>query len=231
MKNKASIVIPVFNEAGNIIKIYEEIKLANIEERIDQVLFVNDCSNDKTGEILNKLSEKYKIINVISNETNKGQSYSLYKGIKNVKNNIVVTLDGDCQNDPKDILKLLDLYLTNEDIQLISGIRKNRKDKLSKIISSKIANFIRNIFLQDGCLDTGCSLKVFNKEIFLKFPFFDGIHRFIPALFVNFGYLAKYVEVSHRERYKGKTKYGNFKRAISGILGIYTVLKIIKNKR
>ena len=136
-------------------------------------------------------------------------------------------MDGDGQNNPKDISKLLNKYFSNKDIYLVCGIRNNRKDNFIKILTSKIANRLRIIILKDDCIDTGCSLKVFDKEVFLSFPFFNGIHRFLPSLFIGFGHKVKYMSVSHRPRLGGISKYGTFDRLFRGIRDIIKVRNII----
>lgn len=225
MQNKKfSIVIPVFNEAQNIQKLIDEI-LFNLKDFDYELIIVNDGSIDNTIDILNTI--KYDNIELINFEKNYGQSYSIYQGIKNSKNDIIVTLDGDLQNDPTDIKKLLDLYINNDEIKLISGIRKNRKDTLLKIISSKIANFIRSLLLKDSCPDTGCSLKVFDKSIFLKIIYFNSIHRFIPTFFENMGFKVLYVSVNHRKRIAGRSNYGTIDRLVRGIVDLYKVKKIL----
>ena len=133
-------------------------------------ILVDDASSDQTLKKISKLDNNK--LKIIKNNKNKGQSYSLLKGIKNSSNQIIVTLDGDGQNDPADIPKLLEQYLSNKDIDLIAGIRIKRKDSLIKVTSSKIANYIRAKILKDNCPDTGCSLKVFNKNVFFKISFF-----------------------------------------------------------
>ena len=141
----------------------------------------------------------------------------------------IITIDADCQNNPMDINKLINMYEKNN-FKLIGGIRTKRKDNKIKIYSSIIANFVRRILLNDNCKDTGCSLKVFEKKIFLKFPYFEGMHRFLPALFKGFGYDTKFIGVDHRERKFGKSKYGTFKRLLKGIRDILIVKKIISKK-
>ena len=111
---------------------------------------------------------------------------------------------------------------------MVSGIRVNRKDSSIKIISSKIANYVRKKILNDNCNDTGCSLKLFKKKIFLQIPYFNGLHRFIPSFFEGLGYKVKYVNVRHRKRLKGKSKYGTLNRLFNGIYNIILVKKIIK---
>ena len=121
-------------------------------------------------------------------------------------------------------------YFQNKSVKMVGGIRKNRKDSSIKILSSKIANYIRMKILNDNCQDTGCSLKIFDKKIFLKFPYFNGIHRFIPALFSGQGYETAFINVSHRARTTGISKYGTIDRLFKGILDVYKVKKIINQK-
>ena len=115
-------------------------------------------------------------------------------------------------------------------MKLIGGIRRNRKDNFTKIISSKIANSIRSRILNDECIDTGCALKIFDKKIFLSFPFFDGVHRFLPALFKGYGYETLFIDVNHRKRNHGISKYGTMNRLFAGIRDIIKVKKILKTK-
>ena len=226
-----SIVIPIFNEAENIEFLIEEIQksLQKKYNKFDLIL-VNDGSSDDTVEVVNNLKKKYHII-LLNNDINKGQSYSIHKGITESKNNIIVTLDGDGQNNPVDIPFLLDKYYSDDKIFLVGGIRQGRKDNYIKILSSLIANKIRSYIFNDGCKDTGCSLKVFDREIFLNFPFFSGIHRFLPALYKGYSYKAFFVKVGHRSRIRGKSKYGIFDRLYRGLIDIIKVKKIIKDKR
>ena len=223
-----SLVIPLYNESKNIQFLLNEITTNLINYKNYEIILVNDASTDNTSKIINNLSINN--IKVINNNKNKGQSFSIYEGIKKSSNKIIVTLDGDGQNDPADIPKLYDLYSSNEDIKLIGGIRRNRKDNYTKRISSKIANFIRSRILNDECEDTGCALKVFDKKIFLSFPFFDGIHRFLPALFKGYGHKTIFVDVNHRKRNYGISKYGTMNRLFVGIRDIAKVNKILKNK-
>ena len=225
-----SIVIPVYNEQLNLDVLVEEIFLSLLDyDSKFELIFVNDLSTDDTLKVIKELKDKYpKIIKYISNKKNLGQSYSLTEGIKISKSNIIVTLDGDGQNNPKDIPKLLEKYLNNNNFSLISGIRFKRKKNYLKIISSKLANYVRKYILKDDCIDTGCSLKIFDKHIFLEFPFFDGIHRFLPALFKGYGKKTHFVNVDHRHRVFGASKYGTMGRLFRGIRDLIKVFKIIK---
>lgn len=228
-----SIVIPVFNEELNLIKLVDEIFLyLNDDKNKFELILVNDNSKDNSLTEIIKLKNKYpKIIKFINNNKNLGQSSSLLGGIKISLYKTIVTLDGDGQNNPKDIPLLLDKYFIDEELSLVGGIRINRKDSFIKIISSKIANSLRRYILKDDCSDTGCSLKIFDKEIFLKFPFFDGIHRFLPALYKGYGMKTNFINVDHRHRVHGISKYGTFNRLFKGIKDLNKVYWIIREFR
>ena len=226
-----TLVIPVFNEEDNLVSLIKEIKIALANYINFELIFVNDFSSDNTLEILKKEKKNFNF-KIINNQLNLGQSYSILSGIKQSKFNIIVTLDGDGQNNPYDIPKLLEFYNKSNDIYLVGGIRSKRKDNLIKIISSRIANYLRSKFLEDGCTDTGCSLKVFDKNIFLQFEYFNGIHRFLPALFNGFGYKTFFLSVDHRKRNYGKSKYGTFLRLFNGLRDMIKVKNMInKNKK
>jgi dolichol-phosphate mannosyltransferase len=228
--NNFSIVIPIFNEGDNIVKLVHEI-FKSLNSNIDnfEINLVDDASTDKTLTSIKILKDIYsKKIKIISNEKNIGQSFSIIEGIKQSSYNTIVTLDGDGQNNPKDIPILLNYYFLNKDIYLVGGIRKKRRDSFLKKLSSRIANSVRKTILNDKCIDTGCSLKVFDKKIFMKFEFFNGIHRFIPALFVGYGKKTFFIDVDHRPRIYGYSKYGTFGRLFRGIKDLIKVAKIIK---
>lgn len=223
-----SLVIPIFNEGENIEKLLVEIFSHLNSYSSFELILVNDASTDNTLRIASSLQKKFNF-KILNNKKNYGQSFSITRGIKESTYEIIVTLDGDGQNNPKDIPKLLNHYITNQNLSLVAGIRIKRSDSLIKIISSKLANKIRSQILKDECSDTGCSLKVFDKKIFLSFPYFNGIHRFLPALFKGSGCNNFYIEVDHRPREKGSSKYGTFDRLYKGIFDIIRVMKIIKN--
>ena len=225
-----SIIVPLFNEGLNVNLLYKEIILNLSKFSNYEIIFINDGSEDNTLDELNKIRLSDTKIAVINNKKNLGQSYSIINGVKISKSDVIITLDGDCQNDPIDIIELYKNYISDENIKLVGGLRLSRKDNFLKKISSYIANKIRNYFLSDGCIDTGCALKVFDKNIFLSFYQFDGLHRFLPALFKGYGHKTLFKEVSHRKRYKGISKYGTFQRAFKGIFDIIRVYKIINKK-
>ncbi len=223
-----SLIIPCFNEEKNIDKLLSEIKIyLSIYEY--EIIIIDDKSTDKS---LAKLESSYlSNLKIIKNPINMGQSFSIYAGVKEAITDTIITIDCDGQNNPEDIPKLYQIYKNSKNIDLVSGIRVKRKDNLIKKISSKIANYIRNIIFKDKCKDTGCSLKVFNKKIFLTFPYFDGIHRFIPSLYAGIDKEIIYVNVDHRLRIFGESKYGTFGRLLRGIRDMIKVYKLIKNIR
>jgi len=225
-----SIVIPFFNEEKNInILIDEIIKNLSNHNFTYEIIAVDDCSTDETNKVLQKITHNSQLeISIIKNISNLGQSKSILNGVKASKYNAIVTLDGDGQNNPADIPKLVNKYFKLKKYSLIGGIRAKRKDSFLKRISSRIANNVRSLILNDNCSDTGCSLKIFDKNIFLSFPFFDGIHRFLPALFTGYKLKTMFINVDHRPRRFGYSKYGTIKRLIKGIIDIYRVIKIIK---
>lgn len=223
---KLSVIIPIFNEEKNLEILLSEIYETLNNKFIFEIVAVDDCSTDSSLIILNKLSKESNL-KIIRNFKNEGQSFSIYKGVKNSKYNNILTIDADLQNNPIDILELAN-YFFNSNYKLVGGIRKNRKDNFIKIISSRIANKLRNLILDDNCSDTGCSLKIFSKKIFLEFPYFRSIHRFLPALFRGYGYKTYFINVSHRPRINGVSKYGTLDRLFIGIYDIFRVYKIVK---
>ena len=225
-----SIVIPVYNEESNIETLYNEI-IKSINNINYEIIFVDDASLDKSLINIKKIISKNKKVKLFQNNKNFGQSKSIYNGIKLAESENILTIDADLQNDPQDIPRLYKIFILNKSNCLVSGIRKKRMDSILKKISSFLANKIRSFYLKDNCIDTGCSLKVFPKKAFLKFDYFDGIHRFIPALFIGFGYSVYYINVNHRHRLHGKTKYGVFNRILINIKNMIYVKKILKKKR
>ncbi len=224
-----SIVIPIYNEEDNIVKLYNEI-ISSLNNLKYEILFIDDSSNDNSLIKINSILVDKKV-KLIKNNKNMGQSFSILNGVNNAIFNTIVTIDGDGQNDPKDIKKLTNMYFENDQILLIGGIRKERKDNIIKKISSFSANLIRSKILQDDCMDTGCALKVFDKQTFLSFPYFDGIHRFLPALFKGFKKKTLFINVNHRKRIFGKSKYGIYNRLFKGIrdtIKVYFIIKAFK---
>tara|TARA_B100000029_G_C17569574_1_gene956148 strand:- start:237 stop:929 length:693 start_codon:yes stop_codon:yes gene_type:complete len=228
---KFSLIIPVYNESENIKTLYNEIKFSEAYVYLNNIIFIDDASKDNSLIILNQIIKKDKKVIVLKHDINNGQSKSIKTGIDFSNDKYVITLDGDGQNDPNDIIKLIRILEKNKNISLVGGIRINRKDQFIKKYSSIVANKIRRIILNDDCDDTGCALKIFDREIFIKFPFFKGVHRFLPALFKGSGYKCYFINVNHRPRIQGKSNYGTLDRLFVGIRDIFRVKKILNKKQ
>ncbi|MFV2005627.1 MAG: glycosyltransferase family 2 protein [Gammaproteobacteria bacterium] len=221
-----SVVIPVQNEEENILPLIEEVR-KSLDDVIDyELIYVNDGSNDSTLQILEEYRSGFPLLHVISHETGAGQSSAVRSGIHAAKSQIIATLDGDGQNDPADIPALYQALEENaaSGVVLVNGYRKKRKDTAIKRLSSRWANGIRGWLLSDDTPDTGCGLKVFKREAYLAIPFFDHLHRFLPAMMINGGGKVISVEVNHRERQLGSSHYGFFDRLWVGIFDIMGVI-------
>ena len=201
-----SLVIPLYNEEDNVAPLQEELA-AVLTGRDYELIFVDDCSSDRTlGRI-----KRGPGVRVIEFEKNTGQSAAMYAGIMAAKGDVIVTMDGDRQNDPADIARMLEKL--HEGYDLVCGWRVNRQDNLSKKLSSRIANFVRSRFTRDGMHDTGCSLKAMRRECRDALFLFRGMHRFIPALVKGLGCKITELPVNHRPRTAGVSKYGFGSRA------------------
>ena len=222
-----SVVVPVHNEVENIEPLIAEI-MATLEgvERYE-IIYINDCSRDSTLERLTSLDQKFKVLRVLTHQKRSGQSAAIRTGVKAARGDLIATLDGDGQNDPEDIPKLLKAYREQAVADariLIAGFRARRQDSFIKRLSSKIANGIRSSLLGDATPDTGCGLKIFRREDFFDLPGFEHMHRFLPALMIRNGGQVISVEVSHRPREHGKSKYGTLDRLWVGIMDLIGVL-------
>lgn len=215
---QVSIVVPVYNEEGNVGDLHKEIKeVCENEGYKYEIIFVNDGSKDKTDELCRTLRP----LKYICLRRNFGQTAAMDAGIKAAKYDYIVTLDGDRQNDPHDIPRMLQ-YLVENNLDVVSGWRKNRKDTFMKRFISRGANFLRGILVKDGIHDSGCSLKVYKKECFKGVNLYGEQHRFIPALLKIKGFTVGEVVVNHRARTAGKTKY-NWHRTIKGFVDMISV--------
>jgi dolichol-phosphate mannosyltransferase len=231
MINNISIVIPVLNEERNIINLITEIK-KNLEKKIKyEIIIVDDGSSDNTHNVLLKYIKKNKKVLVFKHKKNYGQSVSLRTGIMQTSSNYIVTLDGDGQNDPRDILKLLKNFETDKEFMMVIGNRVKRIDNFARRLASRSAFKIRKFILKDETPDTGCAIKVFKKEDFLKLPFFNHIHRFLPFLFNSFKGKVISIQVNHRARINGYSKYSNFQRFLVGISDIFGVIWLRKRSK
>ena len=213
-----SVIVPVYNEEGAVATLYREI--LTVCQKINkpfEIIFVNDGSSDKTLDVLKSLSP----IKIVNLRANFGQTAAMDAGIKAASGFYLATLDGDGQNDPAEIPNLIK-KLEEDNLDVVSGWRKHRKDTFMKKFSSKCAAFVRKKLINDGIHDSGCSLKVYKKECFKGVTLYGEIHRFIPAVLKIKGFKIGEMVVNHRSRKTGKTKY-NWKRGIKGILDMFSV--------
>jgi dolichol-phosphate mannosyltransferase len=224
-------VVPVRNEAGNIAPLIAEIAAA-LQSRAFEIIYVNDGSSDATEQELRGLMAERPYLRQIRHERSCGQSAAVRTGVALARAPVVVTLDGDGQNDPAFIPKLIAaLEAGTPRIGLIAGQRVGRKAAGFKKLQSRIANAVRRAVLKDGTRDTGCGLKAFRRDLFLALPYFDGLHRFLPALVRREGFDIGYVDVADRPRAHGVSNYGFWDRLWIGILDLAGVWWLIRRKK
>jgi dolichol-phosphate mannosyltransferase len=227
-----SVVVPVKNEAGNIEPLVVEIAAALGGAGGFEIVYVDDGSSDGTGEQLRTLMAERPWLRAIRHAVSCGQSAAVRTGVRNARAQIVVTLDGDGQNDPAFIPALVRaLEAGAPRIGLIAGQRVGRRASGFKKLQSRIANAVRGGILRDGTRDSGCGLKAFRREVFLALPYFDGLHRFLPALVRREGYDIGYVDVVDRLRRQGVSNYGMWDRLWIGILDLAGVWWLIRRRR
>jgi dolichol-phosphate mannosyltransferase len=226
MSPEISVVVPACNEAENVEPLVCEIDAA-LANRDYEMLFVDDGSTDDTLAMLQRLKTMFPRLRVLQHSFRSGQSAGVASGVRAARAPWIATLDGDGQNDPADIPKLIaarDLP-ENASVKLFMGNRKaSRKDSAFRKLQSSIANGVRGSLLGDGTPDTGCGIKLFSREMFLELPRFDHMHRFLPALFQRQGSRVISVPVSHRPRTRGTSKYGMLNRLWVGIVDIIGVM-------
>jgi dolichol-phosphate mannosyltransferase len=227
-----SIVVPVRNEAGNIAPLLAEISAALDGRWAHEIIYVNDGSTDATAERLSEEMKRRPNLRVLRHEKSSGQSAAVRSGVRAARGAIVATLDGDGQNNPAFLRDLIAaLEQGNGQFGLAAGQRVGRKDTGFKKFQSRFANKIRNAVLHDGTRDTGCGLKAFRRDVFLMMPYFDGLHRFLPALVRREGYDIAYVDVIDRPRHSGVSNYGFFDRLWIGIMDLAGVWWLIRRKK
>ena len=221
-----SVVVPVKDEVENVAPLAREIVAAIVDEPSTEIIFIDDGSSDGTADALKALKAEIPTLRVIQHVRNLGQSRGILTGVRAARFDTIVTLDGDGQNDPADIPKLLAVLRNEPDGQnvgVVSGVRAKRMDTFSRRMASRIGNGIRASLLNDGATDTGCGLKAFSRDAFLALPYFDHLHRFIITLMLREGWQARFVDVNHRERAHGQSKYTNFGRmlvSVNDLLGV-----------
>lgn len=226
-----SIVVPARNEADNIAPLVDEIAAALDQNLAFELIYVNDGSTDRTEAELARLMTSRPWLRQIRHEISCGQSAAVSSGVMHARAAIVVTLDGDGQNDPAFIPALLEAMMKAPHIGLVAGQRVGRQASGFKKFQSRVANAVRSVVLRDGTRDTGCGLKAFRRDLFLRLPYFDGLHRFLPALVRREGYAIGYVDVVDRPRRAGTSNYGMWDRLWIGILDLIGVWWLIRRRR
>jgi dolichol-phosphate mannosyltransferase len=231
-----SVVVPVKDEVENAVPLLNEICGALRGKIAFEVLFVDDASSDGTAQALTAARSHSPELRVLRHAKNSGQSRAIRTGVVAARGRLIATLDGDGQNDPADIPSLLEVWQRETAgapaLGLVAGQRRKREDNWIKRISSRIGNGTRQWLLQDRTRDTGCGLKLFPREAFLALPYFDHIHRFIPALMLREGYRITHVDVHHRPRAHGRSKYGTLDRllvSLSDLMGVRWLRRRARN--
>ncbi len=228
-----SVIVPVHNESGNVAQLISEIAAA-LDGRAYEMVFVDDASPDQTRAILAELKADYPQLRVLSHRKNAGQSRAIRTGIQAARSPVIGTLDGDGQNDPADLPALyrsLTRHDAPEDLAMVMGRRASRKDTAWKRFGSRFANAIRKRMLRDDCDDSGCGIKVMKREVYLSLPYFDHMHRYMPALMNGEGYKVEFMNVNHRERGAGVSNYNNFGRLMNAFSDMRGVMWLIRRRR
>ena len=221
---RISVVIPAFNEEGNIGRLIAETFAQVPESALGEVIVIDDASDDGTGAEIKGLLGQYPHLRYLRHGQRAGQSAALRTGVLAARYAVIATMDGDGQNDPADIMPLAG-RLGSEDHEpaMAAGIRAGRKGPGSRKAASRFANWLRDKVLADGCPDTGCGIKLFRRQAFVELPFFTTMHRYLPALFLTYGHEIAYEAVNDRPRLRGASKYTNLGRALVGIYDLVGV--------
>ncbi len=232
-KQGVSVIIAVYNEIENIQPLLIEIFNALNNSSVFEIVAVDDCSTDGTRELLSQLQKQFDYLRVVYHDRNYGQSIAVVNGVRAARYDWILTLDGDGQNDPQDFAKLFAAASQFETSAppgpvLVAGIRVKREDNAVRRLSSRFANCIRGYLLKDNCPDSACGLKLFQRHVFLQLPHFNHLHRFLPALFKRAGGIIINVEVNHRPRLYGKSKYRTLDRLWVGISDLLGVMWLIR---
>jgi dolichol-phosphate mannosyltransferase len=236
MTPSLSVVVPMLNEADNVGQMVQEVDSALVGKNYELII-VDDGSNDGTGDRVRALFDQYPSLRLLRHERPHGQSTAIWNGAHAAQGEWIVVLDGDLQNDPADIARLLEARAKASaesgapPVGMLIGHRVTRRDTLIRRISSRVANGVRRALLHDATPDTGCGLKLVMRSVFVELPYFDHMHRFMPALVQQLGYRVLSVPVGHRPRQAGRSKYGVLNRLWVGIVDLFGVAWLARRNR
>lgn len=229
-----SIIAPMKNEAQNVEGLVREIAESCASLAPFEVILVDDGSDDGTGEVIATLQTEFPWLRQLRHPQSAGQSAAVHSGTRAARGDIICTLDGDGQNPPHEISNLVAPFLQAErsaSLGLVAGQRVDRDDTWSRRFASQMANGLRGWLLNDGTRDTGCGLKAFRRDAFLALPYFNHMHRYLPALFKRDGWEIAHVDVTHRAREAGNSKYSNLGRALVGLYDLFGVAWLIRRRK
>lgn len=228
-----SVVIPARNEADNIVGLVEAIDRALAPHAPFEIIVVDDGSTDDQVARLTQRARTMAHLRLIRHSTSAGQSAAVHTGVLAAHAPVVLTLDGDGQNPPEELPRLAAPLLgdTTGQVGLVAGQRLNRQDTWSKKVASRLANGIRGWMLQDSTRDSGCGLKAFRRDAFLALPYFDHMHRYLPALFARDGWTVAHVDVTHRPRGAGRSNYSNLQRGLVGVVDLLGVAWLLRRRK
>lgn len=228
-----SVVVPLRDEEANLRNLVAGIRAALDPVAPHEIVLVDDASQDGTRALALELARSMPSVRVIAHDVGGGQSAALHSGIRAARAPLIAMLDGDGQNPPENLPRLLAPLLAGADpgLGLVAGQRVGRRDTLSKRLASRAANAIRRTVLRDGTRDTGCGLKAFRRDAYLALPFFNHQHRYLPALFARDGWRIELVDVTHAPRLHGRSKYSNLNRALVGIADLFGVAWLIRRRK
>lgn len=230
---RLSIVIPAKNEAENLGALIDGIEAALATVAPCEIIVVDDASTDDTPGLVGRLAAAGRPVRLVRHDVSGGQSAAVHSGVLAARGDIICTLDGDGQNPPEELPKLAAPLLADETgrIGLVAGQRVGRQDTLSKRLASRFANALRGWMLGDRTRDTGCGLKAFRRDAFLVLPYFDHMHRYLPALFARDGWEIRHVDVTHRPRGAGQSNYSNLQRALVGAVDLLGVMWLLRRRK
>ncbi len=228
-----AIVIPMRNEADNVAPLVEGIARACAALKSFEIIVVDDGSTDATAARTRALQADHPGLRLLRHDHSGGQSAAVHSGVSSTTADLICTLDGDGQNPPSELPKLLEPLLRDDSgkVGLVAGQRVARQDTWSKRAASRFANGLRSRILKDGTRDTGCGLKAFRRDAFLALPYFDHMHRYLPALFKRDGWQVVLVDVAHSQRMAGRSKYNNLQRGLVGIYDLIGVAWLIRRRK